>query len=34
MRFFTSYRFNIIAPHNVSFGDISDGTSNTVVFGR
>lgn len=32
MSFFTSYRFTTVASNN--FRDISDGTSNTLVFGR
>ncbi len=32
MRFFTSYRSNIVAPYN--FHDVSDGTSKTVLFAR
>ena len=34
MSFFTSYRFNFTAPTIVRFGKISDGSSNTIVFGR
>lgn len=34
MSFFINYRSTIVAPSNVRFGDISDGTPNTIVIGE